>query len=192
MCGIGENPMKLNVMLLAFAVLISGQASGRDEFESVRCGGDIPRSLIGKHSPNEQVDVTEARHRDLALENVGGDIITDEISMIDWSICGAEYYLLVDQDDIIRDVLPFPNHSRAAPATASRECQRDGLEMKEMVYAVLDNKAGYNIKMFDHKNKTPLRVLWAWEVDEKKRKFVKLVGDMACPVSDVDVRDRVP
>jgi hypothetical protein len=192
MCEIGENPMKLNVMLLAFAVLISGQASGRDEFESVRCGGDIPRSLIGKHSPNELVDVTEARHRDLALENVGGDIITDEISMIDRSICGAEYYLLVDQDDIIRDVLPFPNHSRAAPATASRECQRDGLKMKEMVYAVLDNKAGYNIKMFDYKNKTPLAVLWAWEVDEKKIKFVKLVGDMACPVSDVDVRDRVP
>jgi hypothetical protein len=65
--------------------------------------------------------------------------------------------------------------------------------MKELVYAVLDNKDGYNIKMSDYKDKTPLPVLWAWKVDEKKTKFVKLdVGGMLCPVSAVDDRDRVP
>jgi hypothetical protein len=185
--------MKLYVMLLAFVVLICDQASAGDEFEAVRCGGDIPRALIGKHSPNEPVGVTEARHRDLALKDLGADIITDEINMIDWSICGAEYYLLEDQDYLIRDVLPFPNHSRTAAAADSRECQRDGQEMKELVYAVLDNKDGYNIKMSDYKDKTPLPVLWAWKVDEKKTKFVKLdVGGMLCPVSAVDDRDRVP
>jgi hypothetical protein len=95
--------MKLYVMLLAFVVLICDQASAGDEFEAVRCGGDIPRALIGKHSPNEPVGVTEARHRDLALKDLGADIITDEINMIDWSrtILFATYCLF----PIIREPL---------------------------------------------------------------------------------------
>ena len=183
--------MKPYVMLLAFLVLICGKASAGDEFEAVRCGADIPRALIGRHSPNERLVVTEARHRDLALKDLGADIITDEINMIDWSICGAEYYVLVDQHDIIRDVLPFPNHSRAAPAS-SGHCQRNGREMNEIIYSVLDNKAGSN-KKYDQNDKTLLPALWAWKIDVKTVKFVKLdVVGMLCPLSAIDPADRVP
>jgi hypothetical protein len=183
--------MKRCVMLLPLLVLISGKASAADEFDAVRCGGDIPRALIGRHSRNERIVVTEARHRDLALKDLGADIITDAINMIDWSICGAEYYVLVDQHEVIRDVLAFPDHSRAAPAS-SGPCQRDGRVMDEAIYAVLDNKAGDN-KKYDPNDNTLLPALAAWRIDVKSVKFVKLdVGGMFCPLSTIDSADRVP
>jgi hypothetical protein len=180
----------LPLLVLIWLVLICGKASA-DEFDAVRCGGDIPRALIGKHSRNERVVVTEARHRDLALKDLGADIITDEINLIDWSICGAEYYVLVDQHQVIRDVLPFPNHSRAAPASWG-PCQRGGRAMDEAIYAVLDNTAGSN-KTYDPDDKTVLPALSAWKVDVKRLKFIKLdVGGMFCPLSTIDSADRVP
>jgi len=182
--------MKALLMLLGILVLTCGKASA-DEFDALRCGADVPGALIGKHSRNEKVVVTEARHRDLALKDLGADIITDEINMIDWSICGAEYYVLVDQHDIIRDVLAFPNHSRAAPAS-SGDCQRNGQEMKEIIYSVLDNKTGSDRK-YDQNDKTLLPALWAWKIDVKRVKFVKLdIAGMLCPLSAIDPVDRVP
>jgi len=182
--------MKRYAMLLAFAVLICGKASASDGFEAVRCGGDIPAALIGRHSPNERVVVTEARHRDLALKDLGADIVTDQINMIDWSICGAEYYVLMDRHDIIRDVLAFPAHSTAAPASWG-PCQRNGRQMDEAVYSVLDNN-GEDNKTYDQNDKTLLPVLAAWKVDEKTVKFVKLdVAGMLCSVSAVNDVDRV-
>ena len=178
-------------MVLPLVALMCGTAAASDEFAAVRCGGDIPAALIGRHSSNERVVVTEARHRDLALKDLGADIVTDAINMIDWSICGAEYYVLADQHDIIRDALPFPNHSRTAPAF-SGDCQRNGLQMNEIIYAVLDNKAGFN-KTYDRNDKILLPALWAWKVDVKTVKFVKLdVSGMLCPASAVDDVDRTP
>ncbi len=183
--------MKPYAMLLPFVVLMCGEASASDGFEAVRCGGDIPRALIGKHSANERVVVIEARHRDLALKDLGADIVTDEINMVDWSICGSEYYVLEDQHDIIRDALLFPNHSRATPAF-SADCQRDGRPMNEIIYAVLDNKAEPD-KKYDRNDNTLRPALFAWKVDVKTVKFVKLeVGGMLCPVSAIDDVDRVP
>ncbi len=183
--------MKACVLLLGFLVLMCGKVWAGDEFDAVRCGADIPRALIGRHSRNERVVVTEARHRDLALKDLGADIITDEINMIDWSICGAEYYVLVDQHDIIRDVLPFPTHSRTAPAS-SGPCQRNGREMDDIIYAVLDNKAGSD-KKHDRNDNTLLPALAAWRIDVKSVKFVKVdVGGMFCPLSTIDSADRVP
>jgi hypothetical protein len=177
-------------MLLPFLVLLCGTAAA-DEFDAVRCGGDIPRALIGKHSANERVVLTGARHRDLALKDVGADIITDDINMVDWSICGAEYYVLLDRHDTIRDVLAFPNHSRAAPAS-SGQCQRDSRQIDEIIYSVLDNKAGDN-KKYDQNDKTLLPALAAWKIDVKSVKFVKLdVSGLLCPLSAIDSVDRVP
>jgi hypothetical protein len=182
--------MKRCAMLLGFLVLMCGKASASDGFEAVRCGGDIPAALIGRHSANERVVVTEARHRDLALKDLGADIVTDEINMIDWSICGAEYYVLVDRHDIIRDVLAVPAHSTAAPASWG-PCQRNGRQMDEAVYSVLDNN-GEDNKTYDQNDKTMLPVLAAWKVDEETVKFVKLdVAGMLCSVSAVDEADRV-
>lgn len=99
--------------------------------------------------------------------------------------------MLEDQHNIIRDALPFPNHSRATPAF-SADCQRDGRQMNEIIYAVLDNKAGSD-KKYDRNDKTLLPALWAWKVDVKTVKFVKLdVSGMLCPVSAINDIDRVP
>ena len=182
--------MRLQVMVLAFLTLMGGRALAGDEFDAVRCGANIPQALIGRHSPNERVVVTEARHRELALKDLGADIINDDLNMIVWSICGAEYYMLVDRHDIIRDVLPFPAHSKNAPAS-SGPCQRNGRETSGVIYSVLDNRAGEDRK-YDQNDKSLLPALWAWRVDEKRAKFVKLdVIGLRCPLSAIDPRDRI-
>ena len=64
--------------------------------------------------------------------------------------------------------------------------------MNEIIYSVLDNKAGFN-KTYDQNDKTLLPALWAWKVDVKRVKFVKIdVGGMLCPLSAIDPIDRVP
>jgi hypothetical protein len=186
--------MKLYLLLLAFVVPICGQASAADEFGAVRCGGDIPRALVGRHVSDGRAVAIEARYRDLALKDLGTEMYTDDIYITAWSICGAEYHELI-QHDIIRDVLPFPNHSRAAPAAspAPGECQRDGRKMDEDIDAVLDNKAGLHIGYTDLRDETLLPVLFAWRVDLKSMKFVKLdVGGLLCSVSRVYDVDRGP
>ena len=64
--------------------------------------------------------------------------------------------------------------------------------MDEIIYSVLDNKAGSN-KKYDQNDKTLLPALWAWKIDVKTVKFVKLdVDGMLCPLSAIDPLDRVP
>jgi hypothetical protein len=189
--------MKVYAILAAFLVLICGKASAADEFDAVRCGTDIPRALIGKYSPNERVVVLEARHRDLALKDMGADIVSDDINMIDWSICGADYMLLIDRHDIIRDALAFPAHSFIKPMTGGGPCRRNGRDTVDTSVALLDNKAGYRV---DHHvnhqaemEKIQLPVLDAWKIDLKRVKFVKLdVVGLRCSIEEVSPVDSVP
>ncbi len=158
----------------------AGVAWAGDEFSSVRCGGDIPRALLGKTVKGEKVRVTEGRHKDIGLEHLGIDELPTDSYLSTWRICGKEYFLLVDGRDVIRDVLLFPGHDTNSPAFGGY-CLIDDKEVPDYIYGVLEKKAGmetYSVKA-------------AWKVDEKYRKFVSMpVDGMHCPSDNIFSVDR--
>jgi len=176
---------------LFLLVLIVGcaQVWAADEFEAIKCGTDIGKALIGKRDSNERAVAIENRHKDLALRNLGGDEISDNLFLASWQICGDEYELLVNtKQGLIRDVLPFPPHSASSPMFIG-SCQAGGKEVAGTVVAVLNNNAGYNAK--DEKlAKKMLAPTAAWKIDEVKEKFVKQsTENLSCPLGGIVTQD---
>jgi hypothetical protein len=79
------------------SVFCSGSLCGADGFDSVRCGSDVRRALLGRKMRNETIVVLEERHKDLGLKDLGASEISDSLSVISWRICGEEYVLLEDK-----------------------------------------------------------------------------------------------
>ena len=114
------------MIFLFLVVIVCGKAWALDQFAGIKCGTDIPKSLVGKRDSNERVAVLEERHKDLGLKNLGGTEISDRLFLASWQICGSEYELLVNtKSGLIRDVLLFPHHSAASPMFIGT-CQADG------------------------------------------------------------------
>lgn len=179
-------------LILFVLTIVSGKAWALDQFEGIKCGADIPKSLIGKHDTNERVVVLEERHRDLGLKDLGGIEISDRLFLVSWQICGSEYELLVNtKTGLIRDVLPFPPHSATSPQFIGT-CQANGKEIPEAVVAVLNNGAGYNAR--DGKlAKTMLKATAAWKIDETKEKFAKQsTENLGCPLGGIVTLDGGP
>jgi hypothetical protein len=133
-----------------------------DGFDSVRCGSDIRKALIGRKMLNEKIVVLEERHKDLGLKDIGASEISDSQSAISWRICGDEYVLLEDKD-VVRDVLKFPKHSKESPAFIG-SCQLNGHDVPGTAIGVLKNENGVAI----------LPAVSAWKIDDKQMKFVEL------------------
>lgn len=170
--------MKKWAYALAFVASVSANAAA-DEFANVRCGGDIPKSVIGQHSSNGPVAATEKKYRALGLKDLGGDEISDSLSSVTWQICGAEYILLIDRDGTVRDALPFPAHSKTSPAF-SGTCQLGGKELPGIHVAVLDGASAAD----------PMPVQSAWKIDQKRAKFIKVPGEgLLCPRSGISTAD---
>lgn len=179
-------------LILFLLIIVCGKAWALDEFEGIKCGADIPKSLVGKRDSNERVVVLEERHRDLGLKNLGGTEISDRLFLVSWRICGTEYELLVNtKSGLIRDVLPFPAHSVASPMFIGT-CQADGKEIPEAVVAVLNNSAAHNAR--DEKlAKTMLKATAAWKIDEIKEKFTKQSTEsLGCPLGGIVTLDGGP
>ena len=140
---------------------------------------------------NERVSTLEAQHRDLLLKDLAAEI-TDLIDAISWSICGKEYMLLEDQRDIVRDILPFPPHSKRSPAFTGN-CEVNGRAQAEIIVAVLDSRAGYK-QDYDRSDKAVLPAAQAWKIDTKSVKFIKVdvQTGMRCPRTGVDTADGGP
>jgi hypothetical protein len=75
--------------------------------------------------------------RCLGLKRLGADEISDNLTSINWLICGTEYIVLVDRGNIIADAMPWPAHSKQSPAF-SGICRRGGKELPDIVVAILD------------------------------------------------------
>ena len=133
-----------------------------DGFDSVRCGSDLGKALLGRTLPNEKVNVLEERHKDLGLKDLGGTEISDRLFLISWRICGQEYVLLEEQN-VVRDVLKFPNHSKASPQFIG-SCHLDGRDLSGTAIGVLGNQDGVRV----------LPAIVAWKIDDKQMKFVKI------------------
>jgi hypothetical protein len=160
--------------LLASISLASGPIARADEFQKVQCGSDIPKALIGQHTSNERVVVLEKKYRALALKDLGADEISDRLSSVNWQICGAEFILLIGRS-IVRDVLPFPTHSKRSPAFAGI-CQVQGRDLSDVIVAILDGAPTTEY--------LPVQV--AWKIDQRQAKFVKAsIEGLVCPRSGI-------
>src|SRR5262249_3393060 len=111
---------------LIFTLFCTVKTEAGDGFESVRCGSDIAKALIGRKSSNEPVAKTEARHKDIGLKHQGAEIISEDkrLNLVFWEICGDEYAVL-EQGDIVKDALKFPKHSKEMPEFDG-QCQLNG------------------------------------------------------------------
>lgn len=150
------------IVLAALSLFCSSGVCDADGFDSVRCGSDVRKALLGRKMSNEPVAVLEERHKDLGLKDLGASEISDQLSVISWQICGEEYVLL-ENKDIVRDVLKFPKHSKESPAFVG-SCQLNGHNLPGTAIGVLKNKDGVKI----------LPAVSAWRVDDKQLKFVEL------------------
>ena len=176
--------MKKLACLLAFISFTGGQGAIADEFEKVRCGSDIPKAIIGQRSLNERVAVLEKKYGALGLKDLGGDEISDKLSSVNWQICGAEYILLIDRGGLVRDVLPFPAHSKSSPAF-SGTCQVKGRNLPDIFVAVLDGAPAA-----DSKPAQSLPAQVAWKIDQPHAKFVKVsIEGLVCPRSGISTVD---
>ena len=133
-----------------------------DGFESIRCGADITKALLGRRMPNEKIVAIEARHKDLGLKDLGGTEISDRLFLASWQICGEEYVLL-EAKDVVKDVLKFPRHSKDSPQFIG-SCQLNGHDVPGTAIGVLKNEDGGET--------LPAEI--AWKIDEKQVKFVPL------------------
>src|SRR6476620_8454063 len=133
-----------------------------DGFDSVRCGSDVRKALVGRKMLNEKIVAIEERHKDLGLKDLGASEISDRLSVISWRICGEAYVLLEDKD-VVRDVLKFPKHSKESPAFFG-SCQLNGHDVPGTAIGVLKNENGVQI----------LPAVSAWKIDDKQMKFVEL------------------
>ena len=174
--------MKKLACLLAFISLVCGHNASADEFQKVQCGSDIPKALIGQRASNERVVVLETKYRALGLKDLGADEISDRLSSVNWQICGAEYILLVDRSELVRDVLPFPAHSKRSPAFAGI-CQVKGRDLPDIFVAILNGEPATDT--------LPVQV--AWKIDQPHAKFVKAsIEGLICPRSGIYTVDGGP
>ena len=177
-------------LIVLFSVLVCVQGWAVDEFDMIKCGADIPKAMVGKHSSNERVVVIEARHSNLGLKDLGGIEISDRLFLISWSICRSEYAVLLNtKKRLVRDVLPVPAHSLHSPQSFVEQCQVAGKEIPDAVIAILDNSQGQKPKGYLEKFTLPAKI--AWKIDKRQERFVQMpTQGLSCAVSGstVDVK----
>jgi hypothetical protein len=157
-----ENRKNFATFMLVLPLFCISSIYGADGFESVRCGSDVRKALLGRKTSNDTIVVLEERHKDLGLKHLGADEISDRLNLIIWRICGEEYVVLED-GDVVKDVLKFPNHSKDSPQFIG-SCQSNGHDLPGIVIGVLKNEEGAAM----------LSAVKAWKIDEKQKKFVTL------------------
>lgn len=173
----------ISIVVATILVSASAVCAAADAFDSVKCGSDVPSALVGKRLSVEPFAAVEGRHRDLSLKSLGGDEISDDLNDASFSICGKEYVLLLGVHGKIRDVLPFPSHSRTSPAFTAGNCQLNGKPLGDAVMAVLDNRAATGgTSHYSGDDSTLLPATTAWKIDEKSAKFVGISPrGVSCP-----------
>jgi hypothetical protein len=165
--------------VLAVIFFATANAATADEFQTIKCGGDIPKAMIGQRSGNERVVVTEKKYPALGLKHLGSDEISGDLSSIDWRICGTEYTTLVRRGGAVADVIPIPPHSKQSPAFTGT-CQLRGKDLPDLIFAILNRS----------KDAENLPALNAWKIDQEAAKFVRMSTEgLLCPKSGIYTAD---
>ncbi len=166
------------ILMLILPLSWVSRVYAADGFESVRCGSDVRKAMVGRKTSNERVVVLEARRKDLQLKDLGAEEISDRLNLIFWRICGEEYAVLED-GDFVRDVLKFPKHSKDSPQFVG-SCQSNGNDLPGFAIGVLRNEEGAAM----------LPAVVAWKIDEKQKKFVELQADgLRCSRNGITTED---
>jgi hypothetical protein len=166
------------VFMLILPLFCGSNICDADGFDSVQCGSDVRKALLGRTMSNEKIVVLEERHKDLGLKDLGGSEISDRLFLISWRICGEEYVLLEDKD-VVRDVLKFPKHSKESPQFIG-SCQLNGHDVPGSAIGVLKNEHGVEM----------LPAVIAWKIDDKQMKFVKLqIEGLRCSRDGISTAD---
>lgn len=165
--------MRKFAIIFLLGMVVSNSAWAADEFDGIKCGTDIPKAMIGKHSPNERVVVLEKRHSDLGLKDLGGIEISDRLFLVSWRICGDEYAELIDtKTQSVRDVLPVPPHSLRSPGSFAEGCELGGKKLSDAVIAILDNSKGRKPAGYLKEIMLPAKI--AWKIDERQERFIPM------------------
>lgn len=171
------------VLIVVLGLLACVRGVAADEFDTISCGREVPEAIIGKHSSNERVVITEARHKNLGLKDLGGIEISGRLFVISWRICGGEFEELVNtRKNLVRDVLRMPAHSLYSPQSFFEGCRVAGKAVPDAVIAILDNRRGEKPKAFLEQIVLPAKV--AWKIDERLERFVPMpTQGLSCAVS---------
>ena len=65
------------IVIVALSLFCSSSACDADGFDSVRCGSDVRKALLGRKMSSEAIALLEERHKDLALKDLGASEISD-------------------------------------------------------------------------------------------------------------------
>lgn len=162
--------MFMPLVLLAFAPACWAE----DGFGSVTCGGDIPKALVGKKLSNEPDSAVENRHKNLALKDLGGDEITDDLFLSTWTICGSDYMLTLKRG-VVSDVLNMPAHA-GAEKEFDGDCTKGNAPVSGVIVGILVDRSGSDA----------LSAKTAWRLDEKTGKFMSIPADgLTCARHDI-------
>src|SRR5262245_35098313 len=156
--------MKMHSLLLttvALLMLAVNAASAPKSFHGLSCGMDIEHALLGREMPNERVASIEARHKDLALRDLGGYEVSDKLFLIFWRICENEYVLL-EQGTRVRAVLKIPEAFKGSGDAII--CYPVGKKPAETIIAISSSI----------QTEKTIRPAAAWKVDEKRISFVPI------------------
>jgi len=183
--------MRNTIILVATLMILAGRCNAKDAFDSIHCGDDIPKALIGKASPDGPVAAIEKKHVALGLADEGGEEVSDSVSYIGWKICGHSYHVL-ESGGKIRDVL-LADHSRKRPGFLGA-CEMAGQPTPFLVFGILDAAAlPESTGHVAPNDKTLLTAVSAWKIDEARPAFVKVESDkLKCPVSGIFTQDGGP
>ena len=72
-----KDEVKAKFFMLLIPLLCRSSICAADGFDSIRCGSDVGKALVGRTMSNKKVAVIEERHRDLGLKDLGGTEISD-------------------------------------------------------------------------------------------------------------------
>src|SRR5438874_11231255 len=103
--------------MLVLPLFCGSSICAADGFDSVRCGSDVRKALLGRKMSNERIVVLQERQKDLGLKDLSGTELSDRIFLIFWRFCGEENDLLEAQDNEMAEGPKYPKQS-----TNSHDC----------------------------------------------------------------------
>jgi hypothetical protein len=61
----------VGLFMVVLPLFCGSSTCDADGFDSVRCGSDVRKALLGRTMPNEKIVAIEERHKDLGLKDLG-------------------------------------------------------------------------------------------------------------------------
>ena len=166
--------MKIVASILFLAALACGSAHAASKsFDGLACSADIEKALVGRTMSDEPVAKLEARYKSLALKDLGGYEVTDDLFLGFWQVCGDEFAIL-QAGAQVKAALRMGKHGAGHDAVICHPTDKT----KTGVYVAIPSA---------NRGKTGIVSDRAWRVDEKSAAFVPATGGpLECPPEDSD------